>query len=172
MKHSIKMLTIPVLIIGFNIHTFAQQTLPEVEVKVTATNYKYLKSIKDTTAAEPVNLLQMRAASYDVKKSQFYEDEYDNYFISFYIPEGEILAVYDQNGKLLRTAEKYKNITIPKVVRNAVVERFPNWAIAETVYLVRYSDAEGGKLVYKLVLENGDKRLKVSANEKGEILKQ
>lgn len=168
MKQSKMVLTITLFIIGFNIQSFAQELLPEV--RVTALNYKYLKSINDTNAAQPVKLLQHRAAAFDVKNSEYYEDEYENYFISFFIPDGEILAVYDQQGKLLRTAEKYKNVAIPPDVRQAVAKRFPEWRISKDVYLVSYSESQGGKKVYKLLLENGDKRIRVSTNEKGEFL--
>ena len=61
--------------------SFAQETLPEV--KVVSLNYKYFKSIYDSTAAQPVRLLERRAANFDIKNSEFYEEEYDNYFVSF-----------------------------------------------------------------------------------------
>lgn len=39
------------------------------------------------------------AAAYDVKKSEYYKDDYDTYFISFYIPKGQILAAGIGRGK-------------------------------------------------------------------------
>jgi hypothetical protein len=170
MKKLKLMLAIAVFGIGFNLQSFAQETKTLPGVTVASTNYKYIKSIGDTNAAQPVNMLQRRAASFDVKRSEFYEDEYDNYFISFLIPDGEILAVYDQNGKIIRTAERYKNIALPKEVRTAVTTRFPGWSIPKDIYLVTYSTENGGNKVYKIVLENGDKRLRVKTNEKGEFL--
>jgi hypothetical protein len=170
MKRLKKVLGIVLLCGGFNSQSFTQEIKIMPEVTVTATNYKYLKSIRDTSASESVNMLQRRAASYNVKKSEFYEDEYDNYFISFIIPEGEILAVYDQNGKIIRTAERYKDVSLPKDVSAAVAKRFPGWSIPKDVYLVTYSVEHGGNKIYKLVLENGDKRLRIKTNEKGEFL--
>ena len=58
----------------------------------------------------------------------------------------------------------------PQPIRNAVAERFPNWGIPSDVYLVKYDDATGSKKDYKLVLKNGDKRMRVKVNEKGEFL--
>jgi hypothetical protein len=168
MKQSKMMLIIAVLIIGCNIPSFAQDLLPEV--KVVASNYKYLKSVTDTTSAQPVRMLQQRAASFDVKSSEFYEEDYEDYFISFYIPDGQILATYDQKGNLIRTAEKYKNVALPAAVRQAVTKRFPEWIISQDVYLVNFSEAQGGKKVYKMTLQNGDKRLKIKTNEKGDFL--
>lgn len=146
----------------------AQETLPEVTVM--ARNYKYLKAADTKAAPTPVNLLERKAAAFDVKNSEYYEDEYDTYNIVFYLPEGYVLGVYDQDGKLLRTAERYKNISLPNAVRSAVASRYPNWTISRDTYLVKYEDATGANMVYKLLLENGNKRLRVKTNDKGEFL--
>jgi hypothetical protein len=170
MKQVKRFLVVAVLSTGYSMQPFAQEIKNLPEVIVTAVNYKYLKSIGDKNASQSVNMLQKRAATYDVKSSDYYEDEYDGYFISFFIPDGEILAVYDQNGKIIRTAEKYKDVALPNDVRQAIIKRFPGWGISKDAYLVTYSAEQGGTKVYKLVLENGDKRLRVKTNEKGEFL--
>ncbi len=158
-----------ILTTGFTTFLFSQETLPEVTV--VSLNYKYLKSVQDTTAAQPVRLLQQRAATYDIKKADFYEEEQDEYFVSFYIPQGKILAFYDKNGKVLHTAERYKDIALPKAVRNSIAERYPNWAIGSDVYLVNYyEDDNTSKKVYKILLENGNKRLRIKANDKGQFI--
>lgn len=168
MKQSKLLLSLGVFIFGFTLQSLAQIVLPEV--KIVGTNYKYLKSVDDPQSAQPVQRLQREAATYDLKNSEFYEDEYDTYFISFYIPEGSILAVYDKDAKLIRTAEKYKNIKLPTEVAQAVVKKYPQWNIAKDVYLVNYYDTNDVKKTYKLVLENGNKRIRVKINEKGEFL--
>lgn len=162
-------LALGILVAGFTIQSVAQEvTLPEVTV--VARNYKYIKALDNKDAAQPVKLLERKAAAYDVKNSEYYEDDYDTYFITFYLPSGYVLAVYDQDGKLLRTAEKFKDVALPSVVRKAVVERYPNWAITKDIYVVKYDDATGAKMNYKLQLQNGNKRLRVKINEKGEFL--
>ena len=149
--------------------SFAQELLPEV--KVVAVNYKYLKSVLDSNAAEPVKMLQRQAAAYDVKHSEYYEDDYETYFITFFIPQGKILAAYDSDGKLLHTAEKFKEMQLPAPVKDAVKNKFPNWKISKNVYLVNYFPKnESARKVYKLLLENGDERMKVQLNEKGEVI--
>ncbi|HVW60654.1 MAG TPA: hypothetical protein VHC48_11475 [Puia sp.] len=58
-----------------------------------------------------------------------------NYFrcyITFYLPQGYVLAVYDADGKLIRTAERFKTIALPTAVRMAVATRYPNWSISKT----------------------------------------
>lgn len=155
--------------VAYAIPSVAQIVLPEV--KIVASTYKYLNAVDNKEMAQPVKMLESYAAEYDVKKSDVYNDEYDGYYISFYIPDGEILATYDKDGKLLRTAEKFKNTMLPAAVRDAVNKRFPNWIISKDIYKVFYYDQEGkADKTFKLVLENGDKRMRVKLNEKAEFI--
>ena len=89
-------------------------------------------------------------------QSDFYQDDYDYYTVSFFIPEGKIVAVYDEDGNVLRTIEKFKDIALPVPVRDAVAERFPNWEVVSDVYRVKYNDKKGAKQNYKLRLKNGE----------------
>lgn len=168
-----KQLKLWVIICGLTLgivgETNAQETLPPVTV--TSLNYKYLKSVADPNAAQKVNLLERKAATYNVKESDYYEDEFEQYYVSFYLPKGQVLATYDKNGKVLRTAERFSNVVLPTMVRTAVTETYPEWTIAKDVYLVNYH-AESNHLskVYKMVLENGDKRKRVKTDEKGNFL--
>lgn len=166
----IKLLAILVMLIaGFAMRSSAQIMLSEV--KILASNYKYLNATDNKETAQPVKLLQYKTAAYDVKKSEFYDDDYDGYYITFYIPDGKILAAYDKDGKLLRTAEKFKNIKLPQAVRTALVQRFPNWQMTQNTYQVYYYDGkDNAEKTFKILLENGDKRMRVRLNEKGEFI--
>lgn len=169
MKQGKTLFLLGAFVLGFGFTSFAQVELPEVTVK--AVRYKYLDAVGHKDAPPTVKMLQQRAAEYDVKSANFYEEDYDSYFVSFYIPDGQILAAYDADGKMLSTAEKYKNIALPKPIQLAVKDRYPNWKISNDVYLVNYYEADNRvDKVYKLTLQNGDKRLKVKMNEKGEFL--
>lgn len=138
------------------------------EVVVYATNYKYLNNIDtEEEASIPVEMLRRKVASFDVKGSEFYQDDYDTYNINFYIPEGKILAAYDKDGKIIRTVERFENINIPNTVKMAVLDRFPGWTITKDAYLVTYHDTKGVTKKYKLKLENGDKVLRVKLDADG-----
>ncbi|GAA4300481.1 hypothetical protein GCM10023183_10750 [Nibribacter koreensis] len=148
--------------------SFGQVVFPEV--KVGAVNYKYLSSVENKEVAEPVRRLQTEAAEFNVKDPRYYVDDYNTYYVTFELPEGKILAAYDSDGRLLRTAEKFKNTVLPKAVGQSVVTKYPGWRVAEDVYLVNFHDRKGTTKTYKLLLENGDKRMKVKMNEKGELM--
>jgi hypothetical protein len=168
-----KKIVFAVLAVGLTTPNFAQVIKTEQlsEVTVVATNYKYLNNVNTWEVASiPVELLERKVASFDVKNSDFYQDDYDLYQISFYIPDGKILAAYDMNGKLLRTAERFEDINLPTPVKEALLDRFPEWIITKDVYLVNYNDQKGVQKKYKITLENGDKSLKVKLDESGNFL--
>jgi len=167
-----KKLIFGLFIFGLTIQAFAQVTKVEKlsEVVIVATNYKYLNEVDAKEAAIPVEVLQRKVAAFDLKNSDFYEDEYDSYFVSFYIPEGKILAAYNKDGKIIRTVEKFKNIKLPIEVVQSVSKRFPGWTINDDVYLVKYHHEEGVTKKYKLRLKNGDKIIKVKTDEEGIFL--
>ncbi|NJB70397.1 hypothetical protein GGR42_000859 [Saonia flava] len=160
------------LVVGLTTQAFSQVIKTEElsEVVVMATNYKYLSDVDSKEAPVDAKLLERMVASFDVKDSEFYQDEYDLYNVTFFIPDGKILAAYDKDGKVLRTVEKFKDINVPEVVRNSVYKRFPGWMISKDVYLVNYHQEKGANRRYKLKLVNGDKTLRVKTDEDGNFL--
>lgn len=161
------------LAIGLTTQVYSQIVMTEKlsEVTVYATNYKYLNSVNsEEVVSVPVDLLERKVAAFDVKNTDLYYDDYDTYNVTFYIPEGNILAAYDKDGKLIRTAERFKDVTLPKAVRDAVYDRFPEWTITKDIYLVHYHDTKGVSKKYKLKLENGEEVVRVKMDEMGNFL--
>lgn len=140
------------------------------EVTVTAVNYKYMDKVKSEDAAISVKMLESKVANYDLKNSDLYQDEYSLYNVSFYIPEGKIVAAYDQDGKILRTIERFENVKLPKSVMLALADRFPNWEVTKDIYLVNYHEKKGINKRYKIVMENGDQKIRVKIDDEGNFL--
>lgn len=158
---------------GLTSPLFAQNIKTEElsEVTVHATNYKYLNSMNTREVSSvPVELLVQKVASFDLKNSEFYQDDYDLYHITFYIPEGKILAAFDKEGKLLRTAERFRDINLPTTVKKTVLASYPGWKITKDIYLVTYHNEKGANKRYKLKLKKGKKNLRVKIDETGRIL--
>ncbi len=147
-----------------------------VEVRIAPANYKYIdKAAEDSTEvspAEPVKFYQQRTVIFNLENSKYYQDEYDYYFLSFYIPEEKILASYNVEGNVLRTIEKLKNTENPPVVAKAIVQKHPGWIVSDYVYLVNHHDnGEITRKEYKLLLEKGNLRMRVRTDEKGNFIK-
>lgn len=142
--------------------------LSEVNVSV---NYKYLDAIDSKEVAVPVKMLEEKVAYYNLKESDLYSDEYDTYQVSFFIPEGRIVAAYDSDGKILRTIERFKNVKLPRSVIVSVTKNYPKWKIVEDAYKVDYYGKSGiAKKQYKVKLKNRDKKMTVKLDEDGEFL--
>lgn len=170
MKKIAKLFPLTAILLGFLNDSFGQELLPGVTM--VSFNYKYLKSVNDTNAAQPVRLLEHKAAGFDLKNSEFYEEDYDNYYISFYLPEGEVLAFYDNKGKIEHAAERFKNVALPNAVATSLANKYPEWLLTKDFYVVKYySDPQEVKKIYKLILKKGKERMKVKVNEKGEVVK-
>lgn len=167
-----KKLILGLLISGLASQAYAQvvQTEQLSEVVVMAANYKYLNESDNKEAAIPVKMLERKVAAYDVQESGFYQDDWGLYTVSFYIPDGKIVAVYDADGKVIRTIEHFKDVALPKEVRNALASRFPNWELTGDTYRINYNDRDGAKKNYKIRIRNGEKTMKVKMSESGEFL--
>ncbi len=167
-----KKLILGLLISGLASQAYAQvvQTEQLSEVVVMAANYKYLNESDNKEAAIPVKMLERKVAAFDVQESGFYQDEWGLYTVSFYIPAGKIVAVYDADGKVVRTIERFKDVALPKEVRNALATRFPNWELTDDSYKINYNDRAGASKSYKIKIRNGEKTMRVKMTENGEFL--
>jgi hypothetical protein len=167
-----KKFIVGLFVIGLTSQVFAQITKVEQlsEVVVTAVNYKYLSALDNKEAAVPVQMLERKVAAYNVEDSDFYSDEFGFYYVSFFIPEGKIVAAYNTDGEIIRTIERFEDVKLPVTVRNAVAERFPKWKIVNDVYRVTYNQNKGANKSYKIKLKNGDKTMRVKIDDKGEFL--
>lgn len=167
-----KKFIIGLLVLGLTSPLLAQ--VPKVEelseVVVTAVNYKYLNAVDSKEVAIPVQMLERKVAAFNLEDSEFYQDESDFYYVSFYIPEGKIVAAYNPEGEIIRTIERFEDIKLPTAVRNAVAERFPNWTIVNDVYRVSYNQKAGANKSFKIKLKNGDKVMRVKVDDTGEFL--
>ncbi|MFD2724658.1 nicotinate-nucleotide adenylyltransferase [Hyunsoonleella rubra] len=163
-----KKLMLSLFVLGLTTQIYAQnpEAFPAVYI---VHNYKYLSEVNSEEVAVPVEELHIKVSDFDVKELDIYTDEYDFYEVNFIIPEGKILASYDKDSNLLRTIERYKNINLPASVLKSISKRFPNWAISKNAYVVNYHSSGNLKKLYKLTLENGDKRIKVKVNEFGDF---
>ncbi len=165
-----KKLIFSLIIFSLAFEMYSQITqLPEVVI--TAVNYKYLNAVDSEDTALSVQMLQEQVAMYDLKNSDLYNDDYDTYTVSFFIPDGKILAAYDKNGEVIRTIERFKNIKLPESVQNAISKRFPNWSLVKDTYLVNYhKNNEKVSKQYKVKLKNGKKVMRVKLTEDGGFL--
>jgi hypothetical protein len=157
---------------GFITQSYSQTIndgmLPEIEVYFA--NYKYLNAIENAEMDSTVKLLERKVANFDITSLDLYQEEYEYYNVSFFIPNGQIVASYDKDGNLIATIEKFVNVDPPESVIRSVEKRFPGWTIYKDVYKVRYNKDGRTTQKFKLILENGQKHIRVKIDEKGNFI--
>jgi len=166
-----KKLFIALIIMGLTTVGFAQEkrvTLEEVEIL--GVNYKYLDALGDEDVARPVKLLERKVATFDLKSLDGYEDEEQDYYVYFKIPQGKILAIYDDEGVIMRTSEKFTDIRLPLAVSNAIVAKYPGWTITGDIYRVSYIKNKTIKKTYKLFISKDGEHTRVKTDENGNFI--
>lgn len=173
-----KKIIIVLFLFGFVTQNFAQDDIqiPEIEillteVEVKSVNYKYINSVGTSEVALPVRMLEKKVANFDILNSKYYLAEEPYHYALFKIPEGKILAVYNNEGEIVRTSERFKNIPLALCISNAVVDKYPGWRITGDIYLVKYK-SKNNKIskTYTLFIEKQCKKKKLKTDEKGNIL--
>ncbi len=164
-----KKILLGLFLLGLTTQVNAQTIeLSEVELSV---NYKYLNTTESEDAAVPVKKLVDKLLACNEENTDLYVDDNGEYCVSFYIPEGQIVAAFNNEGKILRTFEKYKNIRLPLEVLQNIATNYPNWSITGNTYLVSFHcDKSSVKRLYKITLQNEDKVLNIKTDEKGLFL--
>ena len=166
-----KKIFIGLIIIGLTTVGFAQEKAIELEeIEILGVNYKYLNAVGDSEVAKPVRLLEQKVASFDLKTLDGYEDEEQDYYVYFKIPQGKILAVYDGEGEIIRTSERFVDISLPLTVSNAIVDRYPGWRISSDIYLVTYKRDGVMNKTYKLFIEKNGIHQRVKTDGNGKFL--
>ena len=167
MKNSIALIALLCAVVTLTAQEVQTEKLTEVVVM--PVNYKYLDQVDNKTAAVPVKQLEREAASYDLLSKDFYQDDYAHYTVSFYIPDGKLVAVYNHKGEIVRTIEKFSNIDIPTPLVETLKKEYPRWEAVSDVYKVTYQQGEGATKSYKIKLQKGDKIKRIKMSEAGQI---
>ncbi len=173
-----KKIIIGLILLGCMAQNFAQEEIriPEAviileEVEIRSINYKYLNSVGTSEVALPVKMLEKKVANFDILNSKYYLVEERYHYVLFKIPEGKILAVYNNKGEIVRTSEKFRDIPLALCISNAVVDKYPGWRITGDIYLVKYkSKNKTTSKVYTLFIEKDGKKKRLKTDEKGNIL--
>jgi len=142
------------------------EELPAVVIKRAGKDFSIY--IPDNHADPNVRGLEQKFVAYDVGKD--YEG-FENYLVIMETEKGSLNATYDENGKLVRVVENYKDIKLPNEVLFSIYRMYPEWKIVNDKYL--YSQEEGDILqkVYNIKIEKGKQTLKLKVKPDGQILK-
>lgn len=136
-------------------------------VTVSPINLDYIYTVVDKQMPRSVQKLEKKAAQFDVTELELFNGQFEAYEVFFEQANGTIIATYDQNGKIMESHERFKDIALPAPIREYIYQKNPGWTIHKDVYLVSYYDDKDVSKVAKVQLrKDGLKRnLRVDINE-------
>ena len=132
-------------------------------VTIKPLNLSYLKEVQREDTPEFAINLQNEAARYDITEDPIFDKEFEAYEVIFRSKNDEssglITATYDSKGKIMSSIERYKNVLLPRTVRDVINEKYPGWIIYKDIYLVTYRDNSKSKQVFKVqIRKDGEKK--------------
>ncbi|KAB1067619.1 hypothetical protein F6U93_10055 [Tamlana haliotis] len=140
----------------------------------TAVHSNYLSNVLEVNMAKRISALESTVANYDITKQSVYSkanksdyrvvfEEHDKY-------EGSIVAHFNHAGELTKSMEKFKDVTLPYVVRCAVVKTYPGCTFVTNTYYVSYLPNKPIEKTYKIKIKVDGSKKTIKVDEKGQIL--
>ncbi|TVZ28606.1 hypothetical protein JM83_3741 [Gillisia sp. Hel_I_86] len=165
-----KTLIVLLLLVGL-ISTSQAQQITELEeakvnfapnaVKISSNLENHTFIVKESFAGEFIkNPIAFMKENFDIKTfiTSIDNDVYDEYLVTFKSSKGYLEASYDDDGTLLKTNQRFKDIVLPLKVRRALYKNHTGWTMVQNKYLASGNGDRIDKEVYKIKIENGNKK--------------
>jgi hypothetical protein len=142
------------------------EELPAVVIKRVGTDFSVY--LPDNNPDQDVRRMEEKFIAYDIGKD--YEG-YENYLLLMETKNGSLSATYNENGKLIRVVENYKNVRLPNEVIYSIYRTYPDWTIVNDKYLYTQEEGDILKKQYNLKIKKGKQTLRLTVRPNGDILK-
>ncbi|WMI64898.1 hypothetical protein RBH94_12615 [Aestuariibaculum sp. YM273] len=134
-------------------------------------NDEYHEAVSLSSDCDRISVLETMVANFDITQHESYSEKPDTFEIAFKEGDdknGQINAVFDSEGNLLRSYERFKDIRLPRIVLDAINDEYPGAVIKTNTYIVTYNEQAGTNKIYKVKIDaNGNKKsLKLDSNGK------
>ena len=97
-----------------------------------------------------VRMLEEKLISYNLGKD---EEGYDEYLVVMELKNNSIAATYNQDGKLMRVVEEYKNVRLPANIIYMIYKNYPGWKIVKDKFLYTQEDGDIKKKQYHVKIK-------------------
>ncbi|WP_053992941.1 hypothetical protein [Mangrovimonas sp. TPBH4] len=139
-------------------------------VEITTINLNYANKVIDNNAATGIINLQKEVATFDLKASEWYDEESLVFPLKFEYRHGKIFATFNEDGIILRSIEKFKDIALPFAVRSNIKKLYPNWSLKKTSYEVSYHLEEDVERIYYVQIVRDKQKKIISLDTSGREL--
>lgn len=142
-----------------------EEELPVVVIKSAGKDFSIY--LPDRNPDSKVKEMETKFIGYSIGKD--YEGHVE-YLVIMEAREGSLVATYNDQGKLTRVVEEYKNVRLPKNVIYSVYKSFPEWTIVNDKYLYTQSDGDILKKEYQIKIKKDKKVKKILVEPNGNIV--
>lgn len=132
-------------------------------------NADYIDQVTENSMANHVRALELQVSNFDVTSASGYKGKTKPFEVVFQSNKGFIKAFYDENGKVIETVEKFKDVKLPNAVRDNIFKAYSNATLLKTDYYASYKNGSIEK-TYEVTIKNNKSKIKVRVNSNGEIL--
>ncbi|MDT0676920.1 hypothetical protein [Autumnicola musiva] len=109
------------------------------------------------------NALEFVKKNFDVQ--EFIENSRHNnstsYEVAFRSPKGFLQATYNEEGEMVNSYQKFKDIALPYEIRNRIYPDFRGWTITKNSFVARGKMDKIDKSFYKIKLERGNEKERI-----------
>ncbi|MBZ9630267.1 hypothetical protein LB465_05695 [Salegentibacter sp. LM13S] len=177
-----KTLVVILMLVSFSFSSYAQRITELEETKIayspivlteTDNPDEYRYKVNDGFAAEfTENPLAFMESYFDI--SNFIEEvkdkDYNSYLVRFSTDKGFLEANYSKDGELNRTRQLFKDVALPRAVRDQLWRQTEGWSMVKNSYKAKGKRNLVDKELYriKVVKNNKSKIIKIDPKNIGE----
>lgn len=168
-----KSLIIILLFLGLTVPSYSQdqgkmkiEELPGVVIKSAGKDFSVY--LPDNNPDQTVRAVEEKFIAYDLGKDN---EGFEEYLLVMSTKKGTLSATYDENGKLIRVVEEYKNVRLPSEVIYSIYRTYPGWAIVNDKFLYTQSEGDVIKKQYNVKIKKDKETIKLVVRPDGEIIK-
>ena len=164
-----------IFLLSFTLATNAQETekgkikieeLPGVVIKRVGTDFSIY--LPDNNPDQRVKIVEEKFIAYDLGKDAEGAEEY---LVVMEVKNGSLTATYNENGKLVRVVEQFKNVKLPSEVIYSIYRTYPTYSIVNDKFLYTQEDGDVIKKQYTVKIKKDKEIIKLIVRPNGEIIK-
>ncbi|MFD0836002.1 hypothetical protein ACFQ0I_09520 [Mariniflexile aquimaris] len=141
------------------------------EVTILSSNSTYMNNVLDVNTPAQIRNLEAEAARYDVTEHpKFNEEDFDSFEVIFEQPNARIIATYNDEGEIIKSYERFKDVILPKNLVKQIMMEYPGWEFRSDTYLVKYYLGKDVKKYYKLQLIKDNNKVNLKVDPTGNVL--
>nr|WP_299341125.1 hypothetical protein [Allomuricauda sp.] len=132
------------------------------------TNSKYYLANQKSGSPEIIQMIQEKIARFNVSSAKGFAKSNEELFeVVFRSENGATFAYYDNEGKVVATLEKFRDVSLPLDIRKRLSKDFENWKIIGNSYISQFESGKITRKEYKIELSKEGKTKKLVVHASG-----